>query len=71
MISKIAQKAEKGVWIGIGDTVAEASSIIDILSIGCRQGSQVMLSVESETDLPILESIRELIEDGFGEDKNE
>ena len=69
MISKLAQKAEKGVWIGIGDTRAEASSIIDILSIGCRQGSEVSVTVESEADLPILESISELIESGFGEDK--
>jgi phosphotransferase system HPr (HPr) family protein len=71
MISKLAQKAEKGVWIGIGNTMAEASSIIDILSIGCRQGTQVMVAVESENDIAILESIKELIEGGFGEDQDE
>jgi phosphotransferase system HPr (HPr) family protein len=71
MISKLAQKAEKGVWIGIGDNRAEASSIIDILSIGCRQGTQVMITVESENDIPILESISHLIEAGFGEDSDE
>jgi len=68
MISKIAQKAEKLIWIGIGEDRAEATSVIDILSIGCIQGSQVQLSAESENDIPLLELIRELIEDGFGED---
>lgn len=68
MISKLAQKAQKGVWIGTGESKAEASSIIDILSIGLTQGTQVLVIIESEDDIPVLESIRELIEDGFGED---
>ena len=71
MIAKIAQKAEKIIWIGIGENKAEASSVIDILSIGCTQGSRVQLSVETDNDLPLLELIRDLIEDGFGEEIDE
>ncbi len=71
MISKIAAKAEKQVWIGDGETKAEASSVIDILSLGIRQGTRVQICLESEKDIHILEKIKNLIKSGFGEEKDE
>ncbi|MCP4117914.1 MAG: HPr family phosphocarrier protein [Desulfobacteraceae bacterium] len=71
MIAKLAQSAEDDVWIGDGDNRADASSIIDILSLGCSKGYEVLLEAESEEDIPILDSIKELIETGFGEDVDE
>lgn len=68
MISKIAQQAEKSVWISLGEAMAEASSVIDMLSIGCKQGSQVQVSVETENDIKLLELIIDLIQSGFGEE---
>ena len=70
-IAKLAQQAEKIVWISAGSNRAEASSIIDLLTIGGCQGSQLLVTVEIKKDIPILDSITELIENGFGEELNE
>lgn len=71
MIAKLAQNADTVVWIGDGENRADASSIIDILSLGCSKGYEVLLETENEEDIPILDSIKELIETGFGEDVDE
>jgi len=71
MIAKLAQKADKTVWIDSGDNKADASSIIDILSIGGHKGSILMLEVESENDIHIIDSILQLIKNGFGENIDE
>lgn len=68
MISKIARTAHREVWIGDGNNRADASSVIDILSMGLTRGKEVLLEVEHKDDIKVLESIRELIEKGFGED---
>lgn len=70
MIAKLAQTAGDVIWIGDGKNRADASSIIDILSLGCPKGYEVTLEAESEEDLPILDSIKEIIDTGFGEDLN-
>ncbi len=49
-----------------GDRV-DASSIIDILSLLCVQGSSVTLEVKNKTDKKILNDIIELITQGFEE----
>jgi len=68
MIAKIAQKAEKAVWISSEYDRADASSVIDILSICGRKGSAILLEIETENDMNVLESIVQLIKKGFGED---
>ena len=70
MISKIALNAEKIVWIGYDHDMIDASSIIDILSIGCKKGDQILIKVEAKKDLYILQSIQKLIQQGFGENIN-
>ena len=55
MISKIAQNAQQDVWIGDGESRADASSVIDILSIGMTKGTEVRLEVEHKNDIQILE----------------
>ncbi len=71
MIAKLAQKAEETIWIESGDNKADASSIIDILSIGGHKDSILKLEVESENDINLLDSILQLIENGFGENIDE
>ena len=68
MIAKAAQDATALIWIGVGGNRADASSIIDILSLGCSRGYEVTLEAENEEDLPILDTIKEIIDNGFGED---
>ena len=70
MIAKAAQDAVAIIWVGAGDNRADASSIIDILSLGCSRGCEVTLEAENEDDLPILDSIKEIIDKGFGEDSD-
>ncbi len=67
MIAKFAQNAEKTVWIDSKENRADASSVIDILSIGGQKGSSLVLEAESENDMDILDAIAKLIENGFGE----
>ena len=66
-IAKLAQDAHSNVWISRGDTPADASSVIDILSLGCPMGTTVLISVEDPSDLDILEAIERLIREGFEE----
>lgn len=68
MIAKAAQDAQADIWLGVGDNRADASSIIDILSLGCSKGYEVTIVAENEDDLPILDSIKDIIDRGFGED---
>ena len=67
MIAKLARNAEAELWIGDGVTRADASSVIDILSLGCARGYEVLLEAENEDDIHILDSIKKLIDTGFGE----
>jgi phosphotransferase system HPr (HPr) family protein len=67
MIARIAQKAVAPVWIVKGDQKAEATSIIDMLSLGCAKGSQVTVQIENDQDREVLQNIVELVEKGFGE----
>jgi phosphotransferase system HPr (HPr) family protein len=67
LIAKLAKNAKSGIWmIKNGDRV-DASSIIDILSLLCVQGSSVTLEINNKTDKKILNDIIELITQGFGE----
>jgi len=66
-VAKLAQDAQSNVWISRGDTPADASSVIDILSLECPKGTTVSISVEDPSDLDILEAIDQLIREGFKE----
>ena len=66
-IAKIANAAKSRIrLIKDGDAV-DASSIIDILSMGCAQGSRVTIQIEDPSDSDVLNAIAGLFESGFGE----
>ena len=67
MIANLAIKAESDVWLCKNGEQVDASSIIDILSLACLKGTEVILKVESPEDLNILNEIINLFEKGFGE----
>jgi phosphotransferase system HPr (HPr) family protein len=67
-IALLAQKAAHPVWLQCGDVRADASSIIDILTLACGKGSPIRVMVESPEDRAVLEAIIELVEQGFGEE---
>lgn len=67
LIAKKAQGAKSSVWMKKEDIEIDASSIIDILSLACVKGSEVMIRIESEEDINIINDIAIFIEEGAGE----
>ncbi|MGB9499081.1 MAG: HPr family phosphocarrier protein [Dissulfuribacterales bacterium] len=66
-LAELAAKAKSSVWmIKNGDQV-DASSIIDILSLSCFNGSEVTLQVEDPVDIEILNKMVALFKKNFKE----
>ena len=66
-ISKLAQKGKSAVWIIKDNQEADASSIIDMLTLACEKGSKITLKIDDPTDLEILNDLVKLVESGFEE----
>jgi phosphocarrier protein HPr len=66
-IAELANRSKASVWIQKGDEKADASSIVDILTLACEKGTKITIHIENKSDLSILEDITELVESGFGE----
>jgi phosphocarrier protein len=66
-IAGIAQKAVANVWIQKDAEKADASSIIDILTLACAKGTKIRITIEDLADLKILKAIVDLVDSGFGE----
>ena len=66
-IAEIANRSTDPVWIAKGEQKADASSIVDILTLACEKGTRITICVENKVDIQILEAITKLVESGFGE----
>jgi phosphotransferase system HPr (HPr) family protein len=66
-IAGLANRSKASVWIQKGDEKADASSIVDILTLACEKGTKITIRIENETDFNILQAIIKLVESGFGE----
>ena len=66
-IAKLAQNAKSTIWLIKDDEKADASSIIDILTLACPKGSRIALSADSLSDIDIINDITALVERGFEE----
>jgi phosphotransferase system HPr (HPr) family protein len=66
-IAALANRSTASVWIQKGNEKADASSIVDILTLVCEKGSIITISIENKADFNILEAITELVEGGFEE----
>ena len=66
-IAALANRSTASVWIQKGNQKADASSIVDILTLACEKSSKITISIEDKADFNILEAITELVEGGFGE----
>jgi len=62
MIAKAAADAVGEVWLVREGEKADATSIIDILTLGCSKGVEIEIEVEDASDRPVLDRIFELIE---------
>ena len=66
-IAGIAQNSRANVWIQKNDEKADASSIIDILTLVCAKGTKITIIIEDLADTHILNTIADLVDSGFGE----
>jgi phosphocarrier protein HPr len=66
-LANLAQKADGGVWVSNGEETADATSIIDLLTLACLKGTQVTVHIDSPDDIDVLNRIAALVENGFGE----
>ncbi|MBW1759224.1 MAG: HPr family phosphocarrier protein [Deltaproteobacteria bacterium] len=67
MIAKLAQNSKSRVSIIKENEWADASSIIDILTLSCLKGTEITVQIDDRADIDILNNIAALIEKGFGE----
>ena len=66
-IAELANRSKASIWIQKGDEKADASSIVDILTLACEKGTKITIHIENKSDFSILEDITELVKSGFGE----
>lgn len=66
-IATLAGQAKNKIWIIKDGEKVDASSIIDILSLGCSRGTEITFAAESKTDFDLLRNIVIMTENGFGE----
>ena len=66
-IAGIVQKSKAAVWIKRGAEKADASSIMDILTLACEKGTTITITVEDPSDIEILNAIADLVDSGFRE----
>ena len=66
-IAEAARHSVSGIYIEKDGVKADASSIIDLLSLAAMNGSDIRVEIEAEEDAHIMKTIIELVESGFGE----
>ena len=66
-IARIAGDSTANVWIKKDDKLADAASIIDILTLAAEKGTQIKIIIEDFKDINILNDIFDLVKSGFGE----
>ena len=67
-LSKLAQTASSNVWVTRDGETVDASSILDILTLACAQGTTVTLEIDDPADMDVLGKLEHLVAGGFGED---
>lgn len=66
-IAQIAQKAKSSIWVIKASIKADASSVIDILTLACEKGSKITIQIDDPSDRELLNEMADLVESGFGE----
>jgi phosphocarrier protein HPr len=67
LVAQLALQAKSDIWLIKNDQKADASSIIDILTLECKKGTELILRTENDSDMFIVEKIATLFEKGFTE----
>ena len=67
VIAKIAMTAQDEIRLCVNSDKVDATSIIDILTLGAIKGTQVVIEIENHEDVEILNQIIDFFEAGFEE----
>lgn len=67
IIARIAQRATAAIWVMKGNEKADASSVIDLLTLECPKGTLITITIVDPSDHPLLNEIASQVEAGFGE----
>ena len=66
-IAEIARNSKGNIWIMKDDLKADASNIMDILTLVCEKDTKIRIIIEDPADNDILNAIVNLVDNGFGE----
>ncbi len=66
-LAQLAEQARSRIFIIKDGQEVDATNVLDILSLYCPRGTEVILKIVDPGDTHILESMVQLIESGFGE----
>jgi phosphocarrier protein len=66
-----ANKFSSDIQVINSDRQADAKSILSVLTLGAGQGAVVKLIAQGEDEERAIQTLRQLIEKNFGEEKNE
>ena len=62
-----AGKFASDITVTHGERTANAKSVLTVLTLGAKQGSEVTISAEGDDAQEALDALKELIESNFGE----
>ena len=66
-LAGIAKAAHSGVWVLSAAERADATSVMEVLTLACGKGTALTLAVDDPQDAPVLDALAGLVERGFEE----
>jgi len=66
-LAAVAKAARGNVWVFSAAEKANATSVMEVLTLACEKGSTLTLAVDDPRDAPILDALVHLVENGFEE----
>ncbi|MCU0605263.1 MAG: HPr family phosphocarrier protein [Desulfobacterales bacterium] len=66
-LAGVAKAARGGVWVLRAAERADATSVMDVLTLACGKGATLTLAVDDPRDAPVLEALARLVANGFEE----
>jgi phosphocarrier protein FPr len=64
---KLAKKFKSDIWVRHGEKKAKAKSLVSMLTLGIKCGSEINIAVEGLDEVEALEALHKAIDDGLGE----
>lgn len=69
MLSNLALRFQSTITVHCGEKVANAKSVLALLRLGAKKGTQIAISVDGVDEEEALRSLTNLIENRFGENE--